>query len=58
MTPQELKEFEAALKSFRKEHMQTREQARKVLRDEGVIDEHGNLTKPYRRATEKRAKAS
>ncbi|MDQ0317666.1 hypothetical protein [Amorphus orientalis] len=51
MTGQDLKKFKAALKSFGKANTQTADQARKVLRDEGVIDSQGRLKKPYRRSS-------
>lgn len=55
MTEKELKQFKAALKQFRKTHASTPDQARKVLREEGVITKKGKLTKAYSR---KLAKAS
>ncbi len=58
MTSRELNEFKAALKSFRK-NAKTLEQARTVLRKEGVINAKGELRKPYKRTTAGRpAKAS
>lgn len=53
MTRQEMKAFEAALKDFREKHSSTPEQAREILRKEGVLDRHGKLAKPYARASEK-----
>ena len=55
MTEEELREFMEALESFRAKNAANKEQARKLLRDEGVIDKRGKLTKQYSR---KLAKAS
>jgi hypothetical protein len=59
MTNRELQEFADALKTFSAKHSKTPAQARKILRDEGVIDKYGKLRKPYTRAASKKlAKAS
>jgi hypothetical protein len=51
MTEQELKEFLAAMARVRAVHLATPEKARQFLMEEGVINENGELTEPYRPAT-------
>ena len=50
MSEQELKEMLAAMERVRAVHMSTPEKARQLLMEEGVIDENGELTEPYRPA--------
>jgi hypothetical protein len=49
MTEKDLREFKEALKGFRAKNAATREQARRLLREEGVITSKGKLTKRYSR---------
>jgi len=51
VTEQELKEFLAAMARVRAVHLATPEKARQFLMEEGVIDENGELTEPYRPAS-------
>lgn len=47
MSDAEYEALVAALKRLRAEQAGTPEKARRLLREEGIIDEHGELTAPY-----------
>lgn len=47
VSEKELREFIAAMQRLRAENTATPEKARKVLKEEGFLDEDGELAKPY-----------
>jgi len=48
MSDQDLQEFIATIERLRQEHAAHPEKARAMLIEEGIIDEAGQLTEPYR----------
>lgn len=48
MSDEELAQFLATMARFTEEHAATPEMARRVLMEEGVVDEQGQLTPFYR----------
>jgi hypothetical protein len=47
VSDQELSEFQAAMERLRKENTSTPEKARKFLKEEGFLDENGEIAEQY-----------
>jgi hypothetical protein len=47
MSEQELREFKAAMEKLRLENTSSREKATQFLKDEGFLDENGEVSKRY-----------
>jgi hypothetical protein len=47
MSEQELREFKAAMAKLRLEHTSSREKATQFLKEEGFLDENGEVSKRY-----------
>jgi hypothetical protein len=47
MSEQELREFKAAMEKLRLEHTSSREKATQFLKEEGFLDENGEVSKRY-----------
>ena len=47
MSEQELREFKAAMAKLRLEHTSSREKATQFLKEEGFLDENGEVFKRY-----------
>jgi hypothetical protein len=47
MSEQELREFKAAMEKLRLENTSSQEKAAQFLKEEGFLDENGNVSKRY-----------
>ena len=47
MSEPELREFKAAMAKFRLEHTSSREKAAQFLKEEGFLDENGEVSRRY-----------